>query len=70
MVDFFYSPHKKKETPTHKTAHLQTTPADPQTKVCKRAVFLPMHSYNFVTLWGIEMDKLYGFHFLKHEIQG
>jgi len=36
----FYSPCiKTNKTPPHKTAHLQTSQVDPQTKVCKRAVF-------------------------------
>jgi hypothetical protein len=39
----FSSPRKrKKETPPHKTAHLQTTRADAQTKVYKRAVFFAL----------------------------
>jgi len=34
---------EKENGTTHKTAHLQTTPANPKFEVCKRAVFLPSH---------------------------
>jgi hypothetical protein len=52
-INFVFSPPRKnlKKNPPHKTAHLQITPANPQTKICKRAIFLPLLQCFFVTLY-------------------
>jgi hypothetical protein len=38
-IYFFSSPHKRKETPTHKTAHLQIAQAKTRPKFAKELFF-------------------------------
>jgi len=42
----FFHPPQRQGNPAHKTAHLQTPHADPQSKVCKRAVFFHRNHNN------------------------
>ncbi len=47
--DFVFADPYKKQAYAHCT-HLQIAQADPQTEICKRVQFLPVHTFEKLTL--------------------